>query len=412
MIDIQTHTLDNGLRIVHNKDATTQMVALNLLYDVGSRDESPERTGMAHLFEHLMFGGSANIPDFDRPLQAAGGESNAWTGDDVTNYYDIIPAHNIETAFWLESDRMKELAFSKRSLETQRSVVMEEFKQRCLNMPYGDVSHIIRALAYKYHPYRWPVIGLDLSHIEHVTAAEVKDFFYSHYAPDNAVLSISGNIGFDRVVHLSEKWFGDIERRNIAPRNLAQEPEQTEERMVCVKRDVPQNEIIKAYHMGARMDASYHACDLISDMLSNGNSSRFYRNLVMRGNLFTEIDAYIIGSVDPGLMVIRGRLQPGVSFDAAGKAIRQELLRLCEDPVSGFEIEKCVNKFESKELFSNISYQERASNMAYYELLGGAGMINNEVANYRKLTGNDIRDAARNMFRDDNCSTIFYGPNA
>lgn len=412
MIDIQTHTLDNGLRIVHNKDATTQMVALNILYDVGSRDESPERTGLAHLFEHLMFGGSANIPDFDKALQAAGGESNAWTSDDITNYYDIIPAHNLETAFWLESDRMKELAFSAKSLETQRSVVMEEFKQRCLNMPYGDVNHIIRSEAYKYHSYRWPVIGLDLSHIENVSAAEVKDFFYSHYAPDNAVLSVSGNVDFETVVHLSEKWFGDIERRNIAPRNLPQEPVQSEARKTSVKRDVPQNKIIKAYHMCARKDDSYHACDLISDILSNGNSSRFYRNILMRGNLFTDIDASINGSIDPGLMIVRGRLQPGVSFDAADKAIQNEIRRLCEDPVSSFEIEKCVNKFESKELFGNISYPEKASNMAYYELLGDAGMINNEVGNYRKLTDSDIKDAAKNVFRDDNCSTIFYGPDA
>lgn len=412
MIDILTHTLDNGLRIVHNKDATTQMVALNLLYDVGSRDESPERTGMAHLFEHLMFGGSANIPDFDKPLQAAGGESNAWTSDDITNYYDIIPAHNIETAFWLESDRMNELAFSSKNLETQRSVVMEEFKQRCLNMPYGDVNHIMRSEAYKCHPYRWPVIGLDLSHIEEVTADEVKDFFYSHYAPDNAVLSVSGNVDFDEVVRLSEKWFGGIARRNTAPRNLTPEPAQADERRISVKRDVPQDMIIKAYHMCGRMDSSYHACDLISDILSNGNSSRFYRNLLMRGNVFTDIDASVSGSIDPGLMVIRGRLQPGTTFDTAEKAIDKEIRRMCEESVSGFEIEKCVNKFESKELFGNISYQEKASGMAYYELLGDAAMINREVGNYRKLTAGNIQDAAAEMFREENCSTIFYGPNA
>lgn len=409
MIKFHSHTLSNGLRIIHHKDATTQMVALNLLYNVGSRDEQPGRTGFAHLFEHLMFGGSENISNFDSYLQAAGGESNAWTSDDVTNFYDVVPLHNVETAFWLESDRLKQLAFTDKNLETQRSVVIEEFKQRCLNKPYGDVEHIIRSEAFKIHPYQWPVIGRDVKEIEAVTQDSVKDFFYTHYAPNNAILSVVGNIDFEEVVRLAEKWFGDIERRNVIIRNLPQEPIQTEARHLSVKRDVPQNLIYKAYHMCSRHDFDYHTADLISDILANGNSSRFYRNLLMRGDVFTEIDASIWGSIDPGLMLVKGKLQNDVSYEVAERAIKEELKKIVEESVSLYEIEKCVNKFESREQFGNINYLEKASNLGYYELLGDAHKINEEISKYRRITPESVSRVAQSIFNENNCTTLYYG---
>ncbi|MEG2819627.1 MAG: pitrilysin family protein [Muribaculaceae bacterium] len=409
MIDIHCHTLSNGLKIVHHKDATTQMVALNLLYDVGSRDEEVGRTGLAHLFEHLMFGGSKNIPNFDSPLQAAGGESNAWTSDDVTNFYDVVPLHNVETAFWLESDRLNQLAFTDKSLETQRSVVIEEFKQRCLNQPYGDVEHIMRATAYTKHSYQWPVIGRNIKEIEDVKKESVKEFFYSHYAPNNLILSVVGNIEFDDVLRLSEKWFGSIERRNISPKNIPVEPMQSEARRISEKRDVPQNIIYKSYHMCSRYDDDYQTADLISDILANGHSSRFYRNLLMRGDIFTEIDASVWGSLDPGLMLVKGRLQEGVAFEQAEEIINEELQKIIKDSISKHEIEKCVNKFESKELFGNLSYLEKASNLGYYELIGGAEMINDEVSKYRHITPQMVNRVATSIFSEDNCTTLYYG---
>lgn len=283
---INKHCFPNGLRLVHYEDTSTQMVALNIVYDVGARDEHPEHTGFAHLFEHLMFGGSAHIPDYDTPLQLAGGENNAWTNNDITNYYLTVPKPNVETAFWLESDRMLELAFSEQSLEVQRGVVMEEFKQRCLNQPYGDVGHLFRPLAFRVHPYRWPTIGKELSHIEQATLDEVKSFFYRFYAPNNAVLAVTGNISWDETVKLTEKWFAPIPRRDVPVRQLPQEPEQTQERRLTVERNVPLDALFMGYHMCGRESADYYAFDILSDILSNGRSSRLNRRLVQEQNIF------------------------------------------------------------------------------------------------------------------------------
>ena len=334
------------------------MVAINLLYDVGARDESPDCTGFAHLFEHLMFGGSLHIPDFDTALQKAGGENNAWTSNDITNYYTIVPRQNVETAFWLESDRMLGLDFSQHSLDVQKAVVMEEFKQRTLNQPYGDIPAIIRELAYREHPYRWPVIGRDISHIEKATLEDVRSFFYNHYAPNNAILAVVGDISFEEALRLSEKWFSPIEKRNIAPRCILPEPEQEAPRYKEVVRDIPSDAIVKAYHMGRRCDADYQTCDLMSDILSNGRSSRLFRRLVMEKSLFTSIDASITGDIDAGLFLINGRLNQGVSLQQADEAIEEELGRLCRESASEQEISKMVHKFETGYLFSNLSYEE------------------------------------------------------
>ncbi len=411
MIDIKRHTLSNGLRIVHNYDATTQMVALNLLYDVGSRDEIIGKTGFAHLFEHLMFGGSANIPNFDTELQAAGGESNAWTSDDITNFYELIPRHNIETAFWLEADRMNELAFTKTNLETQKSVVIEEFKQRCLNQPYGDMEHIIRKNAYYTHPYRWPVIGNHIDEIKAVEMSSVKDFFYSHYAPNNAILCIVGNISFEETIFLAEKWFGSISSRNIQSRELPVEPKQLTSKLIIENNSqVPHNIIYKAFRMCDRHSQDYQCTDLISDVLSNGTSSRLYQNLLMKGDIFSQIDASIWGSIDPGLFTIKGTILPTVTFEEAESAINTELNRFISDsPASKYEIEKCVNKYESKELFGNLNQLERASNLAYHELLDNACNINTEIDKYRDITTSQMSEIAKKLFDKDNCTTLYYG---
>ncbi|MDE5759785.1 MAG: insulinase family protein, partial [Bacteroides sp.] len=304
---INKYRLPNGLRLVHHEDRSTQMVALNIVYDVGARDEHPDHTGFAHLFEHLMFGGSVHIPDYDTPLQRAGGENNAWTNNDITNYYLTIPKSNVEIGFWLESDRMLELAFSEQSLEVQRAVVIEEFKQRCLNQPYGDVGHLLRPLAYQKHPYRWPTIGKELSHIANATLAEVKEFFFRFYAPNNAVLAVTGNISWEETVRLTEKWFGPIPRREVPVRQLPQEPMQTAERRQTVERNVPLDALFMAYRMCGRNEADYYAFDILSDILSNGRSSRLTRKLVQEQKLFSSLDAYISGTRDAGLLHISGK---------------------------------------------------------------------------------------------------------
>lgn len=405
---INKHTLSNGLRLVHHEDRSTQMVALNIVYDVGARDEHPDHTGFAHLFEHLMFGGSANIPDYDTPLQRAGGESNAWTNNDITNYYLTVPKANVETGFWLESDRMMELAFSEQSLEVQRGVVMEEFKQRCLNQPYGDVGHLLRPLAYKVHPYRWPTIGKELSHIANATLDEVKAFFFRHYAPNNAVLAVTGNIPWAETVRLAEKWFGPLPRREVPLRRLPQEEEQREERRLVVERNVPLDALYLAFHTGCRGDADYYAHDILSDILSNGRSSRLVRRLVQERKLFSALDAYISGTRDAGLLHIGGKPSAGVTLEQAEEAIRRELEELCDRPVGAQELEKVKNKFESAQIFGNINYLNVATNLAWFELAGEAEDIDREVDRYRAVTPEQLREVARRTFRRENGVTLHY----
>lgn len=409
-MEVSRFTLANGLRVVHNRDVSTAMVAVDVLYDVGARDESPEMTGLAHLFEHLMFGGSVNVPDFDGELQKAGGMSNAWTSNDFTNFYDVLPAHNVETAFWLESDRMLSLAFSERTLEVQRSVVIEEFKQQCLNRPYGDMDHHLRGLAYKVHPYRYPVIGKDFSHIERVTLDDVRDFFSSHYAPNNAVLSVSGNVDADTVVRLSEKWFGEIPYREVAKRDYSREPEQTAARELEVGGKVPLAAIAMAYPMEGYGTKQYVTADLLTDLLANGASSRFYRRLTMSGGLFAEADASIIGSEEPGLLLLNFKLHQSDdrSIAEAIEMVEREIEAIKHEPAAQRELTRAVNRMESAAMFANLNYLSKAQTMAMAEYHGED--VSRQIERYRELTPADIRKAAEEIFAPSRRSTLIYRP--
>lgn len=408
MISINRYTLSNGLRLVHTEDHTTQMVALNLLYNVGARDEAPDHTGFAHLFEHLMFSGSINVPDYDTPVQNAGGENNAWTNNDITNYYITLPHQNIETGFWLESDRMLSLDFNPRSLEVQRQVVIEEFKQRNLNQPYGDAPHLLRALAYKVHPYQWPTIGKEISHIANATPEEVKAFFFKYYAPDNAILSVTGHITFQQTVALAEKWFGPIPRRHVPPRALPKEPPQTEERRLTVERNVPVDALYMAFHICERCHPDYYVFDMLSDLLSSGRSSRLIQHLVQKKQVFNGIDAYISGSVEEGLFHITGRPAPGVTLEEAEAAVWEELKSLSENTVTAEELEKVKNRYESEQIFNNLNYLNVATSMAFFELIGKAEDINEEVSKYRAVTLERIKEVAQKTFVPENCSILYY----
>ena len=411
MITINRKILDNGLRIVHSEDKDTRMVAINVLYDVGARDEHPEHTGFAHLFEHLMFGGSIHIPDYDTHVQNAGGENNAWTNNDITNYYITLPKQNVETGFWLESDRMLSLDFSEKSLEVQRHVVIEEFKQRNLNQPYGDVGHLVRGLAYQQHPYQWPTIGKEPAHIENATLDEVKDFFFRFYAPNNAILSVTGNISFEETVALAEKWFGPIPRRDVRPRNLPKELSQTEERRLVVERNVPMDALYMAFHKCDRRHPDYHTFDLMSDILCNGRSSRLIQHLVQQKQVFSSIDAYISGSIDNGLIQIGGKPAPGVSLEEAEAAVWQELEAMKTERIDESELEKVKNRYESEQIFSNINYLNVATNLAFFELIGQAEDINHEVEKYRAITAERIMEVSKQTFVKENCSVLYYKSN-
>lgn len=402
------YRLENGLRIIVNSDYSSPMVAMNILYDIGARDEDPALTGFAHLFEHLMFGGSVNIPEYDSPLQLAGGENNAFTNNDYTDYHLTIPFQNLETAFWLESDRMNELAFSQESLDVQRKVVIEEYRQRYLNQPYGDAWLYLKPLAYKVHPYLWPTIGKEIRHIEEARLDDVKNFFYSHYAPNNAILTLSGSIKPDEALALSEKWFGPILSRKVKTRSIPAEPEQTAYRYQEIERPVPSPAVYMAWHMGDRFSREYYVLDLLSDILSNGMSARLFLRLVKDQKLFSDIDAYITGDRDPGLFVISGRLASGISSGAGIKAILKEISLVTEGPISDRELNKVKNRAESQFLFSNMNVQNKAMNLAYFEWLGDAGMIGRELDLLRSVSVAEIRDTARSVFRESNCSSLVY----
>lgn len=408
MIKFEKFTLDNGLKVIVHQDNTTPIVAFNLLYNVGARDEDENKTGFAHLFEHLMFGGSVNIPNFDEPLQFVGGDNNAFTSNDITNYYITVPKNNLETAFWLDSDRMLSLAFTEKSLEVQRQVVIEEFKQTYLNQPYGDVWLLLRPLVYQNHPYKWATIGKEISHIENATMQDVKDFFYKHYLPNNAILSVVGDVNVAEIKLLTEKWFGNIPAGNVAERNLPIEPQQKEERRLSVERDVPANAIYKAYHMCKKTDDDFYATDLLSDVLSLGNSSRLYQSLVKEQKLFSEISAYVMGSFDEGLFIINGNLQENISFEIADKAIELELHKIKETLVQEKELEKVKNKIVSTLLFSETSVLNKAMNLAISELLGDANDVNTEEEKYMNVTPEDIKRMANKILIPTNCSTLIY----
>jgi zinc protease len=411
MIEYNRFMLPNGLTVLVQEDTSTPLAVVNVMYDVGARDEDPAKTGFAHLFEHLMFGGSINIPDFDEPLQMAGGENNAYTSNDLTNYYDQVPADNIETAFWLESDRMMSLAFSEKSLETQRKVVCEEFKEHYINKPYGDVWKHMRELAYQQHPYRWMTIGKELSHVENATLGDVKNFFFKHYRPSNAILSVAGNVKTADIKMLAEKWFGDIPSGEKYIRNLPVEPPQQEARKKEVKANVPLNAFYKTFHIYSRLDQRYYIADLITEILSGGGSSRLYQTLVKEKQLFSNIECHQSGTVEPGLMTIEGKLVKGVTMEAAEKAIQEEIDKLQQSGITEAELEKVKNKTESALAFEDMSVMNRANNLAFYELLGDANLMNTDFSKYQQVTTGDILQESRIIFDEKNSNTLYYRAN-
>jgi len=408
MVQFEKFVLPNGLRVIVHEDSSTPMAVLNIMYDVGARDEDPSKTGFAHLFEHLMFGGSVNIPVFDGPLQMAGGENNAYTTNDLTNYYIQVPAENLETAFWLESDRMLSLAFSEKSLDVQRKVVSEEFKEHYLNKPYGDVWHKMRELAYKTHPYKWMTIGKELSHIENASLQDVKKFFSKHYTPVNAIMVLAGNVKTDQVKELAEKWFGGIPPGEKYIRRLPAEALQSESRKQEVVADVPLNALYKCWHIYPRLDRKYYIADLITEVLSGGGSSRLYQALVKEKKLFSNIECYHTGSIDAGLIVIEGKLVAGIKMEDAEKAVNEELQKMKNEKVSDTELQKVKNKTESMIAFEDMSVMSRANSLAFYELLGDAAWMNFELDKYATVTTDDILDESRNIFQETNCSTLYY----
>lgn len=407
LIHYSRFQLPNGLTVIHHEDNTTRLCVMNILYKVGSKDEHPEKTGFAHLFEHLMFGGSIHIPDYDDALQIAGGENNAFTSNDITNYYLTLPFNNIETGFWLESDRMLSLAFSQQSLDVQRNVVIEEFKERYLNQPYGDIWLKLLPLAYQKHPYRWPTIGKEISHIESANLLDVKDFFFSFYAPNNAILVVAGNIGLEQTKSLCEKWFGPIHSREIKRPLYEAEPRQTAPRKLDIYADVPVDSLIKAYHIPGRMDKEYYAVDLLSDILGSGRSARLFQSLVKQQRLFSELDCYITGDVEPGLLIVEGKLMSGISFEQADSAVSLCIEQTLQS-ISADEVEKVKNKTETTIKFNDVNVLNRAMKLAYCEMLGDIDLTNKETEYYLAVTKDEITQAGSRYLSANNCSTLYY----
>ena len=408
MIQYNTFTLDNGLTVIHHQDESTQLCVINTLYNVGSKHEDPNKTGFAHLFEHLMFGGSVNIEEFDEELQNAGGESNAFTSNDITNYYLTLPSNNIETGFWLESDRMLSLDFSQESLDVQKSVVIEEFKERYLNQPYGDVWLKILPLAYKVHPYSWPTIGKEISHIENATLDDVKAFFKSFYCPNNAVLVVAGNISLEKCKTLCEKWFAPIPKQQINKPPYQKEPKQSEARKETVYAEVPQDMIVMAFHIPARTEKGYYVADLISDILGAGKSARLYNALVKKNPMFSELDAYLSGDIDEGLLLVEGKLLPNISMEEAENAIISELDKLKIAEVEELELQKVKNKSETNILFNDVGSLNKAMKLAYAWVLGDIELVNQEAEIYLSVNQKDIKQLAKEIFDLNNCSTLYY----
>jgi zinc protease len=408
VVNFERFSLSNGLRVIVHRDTSTPMAVVNVMYDVGAKDEDPNRTGFAHLFEHLMFGGSINIPVYDEPLQMAGGENNAYTTNDLTNYYIQLPAENLETAFWLESDRMLSLAFTDNSLEVQRKVVCEEFKEHYLNKPYGDVWLKLRDLAYEVHPYRWMTIGKELSHIENAQLQDVKNFFLKHYRPVNAILVVAGNVTVEQVKTLAEKWFGPIEAGEKYTRHLPEEPKQTKAKKLEVQAEVPLDALYKCWHIYPRMDHRYYVSDLISEVLGGGGSSRLFQSLIKEKKLFSNIECYHFGTTDAGLLTVEGKLVKGVKMEDAEKAISEELEKLKQEKISEPELQKVKNKTESMIAFEDMSLMNRANSLAHYELLGDASLMNTELERYNKVTVDEVQQLSNEIFTEENSSTLWY----
>lgn len=408
MVDYKKYVLDNGLRLLVHNDKTTPIVAVNTLYDVGARDESPDKTGFAHLFEHLMFGGSINIPRFDPPLQRVGGSNNAFTNNDFTNYYITLPKENLETALWLESDRMLSLAFTPESLEVQRKVVIEEFKQRYLNQPYGDAWLHLRPMAYKTHPYRWATIGKNIKHIEDATLQDVKAFFKKYYHPENAILVIAGNVNPDEVFELVKKWYGNIPSQPKPQRKQEEENRFIKYECQTLERPVPQNAIFMTWPMPNRHHPDYYTADLITDILSQGKSSRFYQNVVSKGGIFTSLSAFITGSIEPGLLLATGMIDNASDFETARNTILNEINLLRDKGPGEEELQKVKNKLETRFMVSESNVLSKAMNLAYFELLGSAKLLNQEMDKYKKVTASDIKRVATQIFKNEGLRELRY----
>ncbi|MCF0058950.1 pitrilysin family protein [Dyadobacter sp. CY356] len=408
MIRYEHFTLDNGLKIYVHEDFSTPMAAVNILYNVGSRDEDEERTGFAHLFEHLMFGGSKNIPNYDIPVQTVGGENNAFTSPDVTNYYITLPADNVETAFWLESDRMMSLSFDPNVLEVQRKVVIEEFKQRYLNQPYGDMWLKLRPLAYQKHPYRWATIGKDIEHIERATMEDVQAFFWRFYRPNNAVMVVAGAVKLEQIKQLAKKWFEGIPAGAPYVRNLEKEPKQNEARHLETSASVPLNSLIKVFHMPGRYEDNFYASDLLSDILGRGKSSRLYSALLKDKNLFNSISASTTSSLDPGLLLIKGNLNPGVTLEEADEAVKELLQEIVATGATDEEVTKVKNQTEATLAFSEVELLNRAMNLAFAANAGNVDWANEDAEIIRNMKSEDLHEAARNILRPENGSTLYY----
>ena len=408
MITFEKHTLANGLQVAANRDRCSKMAALNLLYKVGARNENPEQTGFAHLFEHLMFRGTRRIPNFDAPVQMACGENNAFTNNDYTDYYITLPTPNIETAFWLESDRMTGLSLSRRKLETEKRVVIEEFNQRYLNQPYGDMTKLLREMVYRVHPYRWCAIGRTPEHVAAATLEDAERFYRRYYRPSNAILSVSGDIEPEQVFAMAERWFGEIPDTPAHHDPLPAEPMQTSARRLKVDRDVPATAITIAFPMGGRLSRDYYLLDLISDLLSGGESARLYDSLIRRSRLFSAINAYITGDIDPGMFIITGQIMEGVSEQQAEEVLWEELRQLQEVAVGGYELEKVKNKFEAGVMFGELNVMNKAMNIGYYLMLGHPDLINSETDIFRSINAYDIIRESRRIFRPELSSTLIY----
>ena len=408
MINFDRFQLDNGLRVIVHKDRSTPLAAMNILYDVGSRDEDAEMTGLAHLFEHLMYGGTLNIPEYDLPLQLAGGENNAFTNSDITNYYLTVPAENIETGFWLESDRMAELDFSEKNLNIQKSVVTEEFNQRYMNQPYGDAMLLLRPLAYNVHPYRWSAIGREISHVKNASLQSIRDFFYSHYAPNNAIISFAGNIANERIRDLCEKWFGPVPKRNIRQRELPSEPSQISARKLEVSRQVPADALYKAWHICSRQSGDFYVMDLLTDILAGGESGILQTKLVRDKNIFSEINAFLTSDIDPGLMILTGKPMAGIKIEDAENAVNEIIDEIQNRLPDESEMQKVKNRFESSTVLMNTGVLHKAMNLGYFELLGDPSVINREVDIYCATTDKMVMNVAAKYLVPENCSTLYY----
>jgi zinc protease len=408
MVEFTRYVLANGLRLLIHRDKTTPIAAVNILYDVGARDEHPDHTGFAHLFEHLMFEGSANVPDFDDALQLAGGENNAFTNNDITNYYLTLPKQNLETALWLESDRMMELAFSEEKLRIQKNVVVEEFRQTHLNQPYGDIWLLLRPLIYKTHPYQWSTIGKNIEHVQNATLHQVKEFFYRYYRPNRAVIVISGDLEPENVREMVEKWFGDIPAGIPLERNLPAETLQNESRKLVVERDVPFDEIYLAFHTGTRLDENFYATDLLTDLLAGGQSGRLRERLVKKRKIFAEANAWISGSLDLGFLALSGKLMKGQTLETAREALLEELDELCCHQAHDYEMQKVKNKSEAASIYSETGILSKSMNLAYYELLGDANILNHHNRLYSSVTAEDVLQTARQIFKPEKLSELHY----